>query len=176
MVILLAQVPNAENLIGPRGSNTYSAGIKDADKGYIKYAPKSTDQPNLLIPDTICDNAQNMIMPGYYELTLSPDRQMLTLSQGRDVFAVIPVFKIEEDKSQEAPAPPRDKKSLKKFNKEQKKKEKKTKKLIKEGRIPDEPAVYVNASIQYDVGGDYYLIKYERGKIRAWAAIKTNQQ
>lgn len=174
--MLLAQVPNAENLIGPRGPNTYSSGIKDADKGYIKYAPKSTDQPNLLIPDSIYDNDQNIIMPGYYELSLSPDRQMLTLSQGRDVFAVIPVFKIEEDKSQEDMAQPKDKKSLKKFNKEQKKKEKKTKKLIKEGRIPEAPAIYTNASIQYNVEGDYYLIKYERGKIRAWAAIKSSEQ
>lgn len=176
MVILLAQVPNAENLIGPRGSNTYSAGIKDADKAYIKYAPKSTDQPNLLIPDTICDDDQNMILPGYYELTLSPDRQMLTLSQGRDVFAVIPVFKYEEDRSQEKMTQPMDKKSLKKYLREQKKKEKKTKKLIKARKIPEEPPIYTNASIQYDVGGDYYLIKYERGKIRAWGAIKVSPQ
>lgn len=176
MLMLLAQVPNAENVLPPRGNNPYSAGIKDADKGYVKYGPKSTDQPNLLISNTICDEQQNVILPGYYELSLSADRQMLTLSQGRDIFAVIPVFKIEEDRSQEQMAQPMDKKSLKKFNKEQKKKEKKTKKLIKEKKISEEPQIYNNASIQYDVGGDYYLIKYERGKIRAWGAIKAVEQ
>lgn len=175
MAILLAQFPSTADVLPPRGENIYSSGLRDADKGYVKYGPKSTDQPNLLINDAIYDNDQNIIMPGYYELSLSPDRQMLTLSQGRDIFAVIPVFKIEEDRSQEQMAQPKDKKSLKKFNKEQKKKDKKTKKLIKEGKIPEEPQIYTNAAIQYDVSGDYYLIKYERGKIRAWGAIKSTQ-
>jgi len=61
---------------------------------------------------------------------------------------------------------------LRKFNKEQKKKAKETKKAIKQGKIPEAPQEYNNATIEYDNEGEYYLIKYERGNIRAWGAIK----
>ena len=37
---------------------------------------------------------------------------------------------------------------------------------------PDEPKVYMDATIEYNPNGDYYLIKYERGTIKAWGAIK----
>ena len=64
------------------------------------------------------------------------------------------------------------KKTLRKQIKEEKKKAKKNKKLIREGKMVDEPDTYNNASIEYDEDGDYYIIKYERGAIRAWGALK----
>lgn len=175
MAILLAQVPTTTNLLPKRPAWAYSAGIKDADKAFVKYGPPSTDQPNLIINEAIRDDGGNTIMPGFYELILSPTREMLSLSQAGTVVATFPVFKYEEDKSQEELAQPMDNKSQKKFNKEQKKKDKKTKKLIKQGKMPEEPPIYTNATIKYDVEGDYYLIKYERGKIRAWGAIKNSE-
>ena len=66
-----------------------------------------------------------------------------------------------------------DKTSLRKLQKEQKKQADKNKKLIKEGKMPEEPEIYSHASIEYDIEGDYYLVKYERGNIRAWGALKN---
>ncbi|MFA7659027.1 MAG: hypothetical protein WCY19_06315 [Candidatus Gastranaerophilaceae bacterium] len=173
MAIYLAQVKTLNELLPSRGPSTYSAGIQDKDKGYAKYGPKSSTNPNLLIVNPIYDDDRNVIMPGFYELILSADRTMLILEQSGQVVATFPVFKIEEDKSQEQVSQPMDNKSQKKFDKNQKKQVKKNKKLVKQGKIPDgEPEIYTNATVQYDDKGDYYLIKYERGKIRAWGAIK----
>lgn len=172
MVVYLAQVPSVTDLLPPRGSSTYPPGIYANDNELVRYAPKSSNNPNLIIINPIYDDDSNVILPGYYELILSSDRQMLILSQEGKEIATFPVFKIEEDKNQEPTSQPMDWKSQRKFDKEQEKKEKENKKLIKQGKIPNEPQVYMNATIQYDNKGDYYLIKYERGRIRAWGAIK----
>lgn len=159
-------------LMPPRGPAVYRSGLKDGDRAIDLYGPPSTKHPNLTIVNPISDDDGNIIMPGYYELILSGDRQMLTLAQGANIIATVPVFKIEEDKTQEEAPPPMDYWAQKKYDKEQKKKEKKIKKLIKAGKMSGEPEIYTNANIQYERDGDYYLIKYERGKIRAWGAIK----
>ncbi len=171
MPIYLAELKTIDQLLPKRGPNTYSSGLKDYDKGFVKYGPKSTDEPILIIADPIFDEDRNAILPGYYELSLSKDRANLILSQSEKIIAVIPVFKLEEDRTQDEPKP-MDKKSQRKFEKAQKKKEKENKKLIKEGKMPTEPEIYNHADIEYDVKGDYYLVKYERGKIRAWGALK----
>lgn len=169
----IAQVNNIiEFLEKQKPSTAYPAGVRDGDKGYTRYAPKSSDYPNLIIPEHIYDNDDNAIAPGYYQLILSEDRQMLVLVQSEKVVATFPVFKVEEDKTQEVTPQPMDNKSQRKFNKEQKKKAKENEKLIKEGKIESEPQIYVNATIEYDKVGDYYLVKYERGRIRAWGTIK----
>ena len=172
MGILLAQVPSVESLLPPRGDAIYHGGYKEGDRGYERYAKPSSKNPNLMLVNAVSDDDGNIIMPGYYELALSDDREMLRLIQAGRVAATIPVFKIEEDKSQEETPQPNNARAQRKFNKEQKKKAKKTKKLIKQGKMLQEPEIYSNASIQYDKDGDYYLIKYERGRIRAWGAIK----
>lgn len=173
MAIYLAQVPTITDLLPQRGSSTYPAGMYINDNSLVRYALKSSKHPNLIIVSPIYDDDGNVIMPGYYELVLSGDRQILSLVQADNVIATFPVFKIEEDKTQEPDLQPMDNKSQRKFNKEQKKKEKENKKLVRQGKIPNsEPEMYMNATIQYDEKGDYYLIKYERGRIRAWGAIK----
>ena len=170
MAIYLAEV-TLEKMLPPRGASTYSSGLEDRNKAEFIYGPKSSNEPTLIIVDPICDDDGNVILSGYYELKLSADRTILILSQSQKVVATIPVFKIEEDKSQ-TEQQPMNKKSQRKFDKEQKKQAKKNKKLIKQGKIPSEPQIYNNATIEYDVKGDYYLIKYECGKIRAWGAVK----
>lgn len=173
MGIYLAQVPTITDLLPPRGPETYPSGIYADQNEVERYSTKPSKHPNLIIVNTICDDDGNIIMPGYYELVLSDDRQMLNLVQAGKIIATFPVFKLEEDKSQEQTPQPMDWKSQRKFDKEQKKKTKERKKLIKKGKIPNEdPQVYMNATIQYEEKGNYHLIKYERGKIRAWGAIK----
>lgn len=169
-ITYIAQV-TLEDLLPKRGTSVYSAGLQDKDKGNVKYGPNSSSEPTLSLVDPIFDNDRNVILPGYYELKLSTDRNFLILSQSQKQIATIPVFKIEEDKS-EITSAPMDSKSQRKFDKEQKKEAKKNKKLIKEGKIPPEPVIYNNATIEYDVKGNYYLIKYERERIRAWGALK----
>lgn len=167
------QVNMMNKLLPPRGPMVYPSGLKEQDKGNVRFGPKSTDYPNLIIVNPISDDDGNIILPGYYELVLSYDRTMLSLMQAGKEIAKVPVFKIDIDKNQEQKSQPMDSKSQKAFVKAQKKKENQRKKLIKQGKIPDvEESVYSNASIEYVADGDYYLIKYERGKIRAWGAIK----
>lgn len=184
-MLLLAQIPTTVDLLPPRGNNAYNAGIKDYDKGYVRYANPDSDSPNLLLVNPIRDDDGNIIMPGYYELVLSGDRETLSLIQAGKIAATMPVFMIQEDKSQEEAPPPMDDKSLKKYKKDLKKKAKLQKKIAKDqnslmpeglkskdGSIPQKSQIYMNATIKYDEEGDYYLIKYERGRIRAWGAIK----
>lgn len=173
MGIYLAQVPTIKDLLPPRGPYIYPSGIYANEKEVERYATKPSKHPNLIIINPIYDNDGNVILPGYYELVLSADRQMLCLVQAGKIIASFPVFKIEEDKNQGQISQPMDRKSQRKFDKEQKKKEKEHKKLVKQGKIPDEESQeYMDATIQYDEKDDYYLIKYECGRIRAWGAIK----
>lgn len=172
VALQLEKMKSAEQLLPPRGPNVYASGLKDADKGYVKYGPPSSDQPSLLISEYLMDNDGNTISPGYYELSLSKDRQTLLLTQMQNLVATIPVFKLEEDKSQAQIIQPMTKKEQKKQDKAKKKAAKKTQKLIKNGEMTEAPAVYNNATIEYQSEGDYYLIKYERGRIQAWGAIK----
>jgi len=173
MAIYLAHVKTVSELLAPRGPNTYNAGIRDCDKGYIRYAHASSKFPNLMVVNPIYDNDGNVILPGYYELVLSEDRTMLLLVQSDQIVATFPVFKLEEDRNKEQVAQPMDKKSERAFDKAQAKQSAKRKKMIKEGKIPDSPPeIYMNATIQHDEEGGYFLIKYERDKIRAWGAIK----
>ena len=37
---------------------------------------------------------------------------------------------------------------------------------------PDEPKIFMEASIEYNPKGNFYLIKYQRDTIRAWGAFK----
>jgi len=160
-------------LMPARGSNTYASGTRDSEKGFAIYGPASSDYPTLLLVNPIYDNDGNSVAPGYYELSLNDDRKMFSLSQGGKIIAVVPVFRVEEDRRQAQVAQPMDSKSQKKADKEQKKKDKLRKKQISQGEIPDNaPQTYNNATIEYDDEGSYYLIKYERGKIRAWGVVK----
>jgi len=56
--------------------------------------------------------------------------------------------------------------------KETKEREKTNKKRAKAGMPPDEPKIYTEANIEYITKGNYYLIKYQRGTIKAWGSFK----
>lgn len=170
MVIYLAEL-TLEDLLPRRGTPVYPSGLEEKDKGHVKYGPPSAKEPVLSIVNPIFDEDRNVIYPGFYKLHLSTDRNFLILIQGRQEIAIIPVFKLEEDKSEIEPIPT-DKKSQREFDKKQKKLAEKKKKAIREGKIPEEPIIYSNATIEYDIKGDYYLIKYELERIRAWGALK----
>jgi hypothetical protein len=174
-ILIASSVSPIEKLLAPRGSNVYPSGIHANDNSLVRYAPKSSDQPNIIITDPIYDGEGNSIVPGFYELTLAADRDKLILSQSEKIVAIIPVFKVEEERNKQPVAQPMDDKSQKKFDKAQKKLAKKNKKLMREGKIPTEaPEIYTHASINYDEAGDYYLIKYERGNIKAWGTMKSD--
>lgn len=148
----------------------YSSGLKESDNSIYRYAKNLSDFPNLVIVEPIYDEAGNVIQPGYYGLVLSDDREFLVLIQGDLIFAVIPVFRLQEDK--QALAQERDKKYIRQKAKKDKERAKRNVKLAKSGIPPEVDEVYMDATIEYQPNGDYYLIKYERDKIRAWGAIK----
>jgi len=147
-----------------------TSGVYPASKTYTRYSLADSDYPTLIIVDPIDDNNGNIIQPGYYELALSDTQDFLLLIQSKEAVAVIPVFKVEEDGS---PAPKLTSKEYKKqLKKEAKAREDINKKRDKVGMPHDEEKVYMEASIEYNPNGEYYLIKYERDNIRAWGAIK----
>ena len=147
-----------------------TSGLTYGSDAIFRYSLKETDYPNIIIPEPIYDGNGDVIMPGYYGLALSDDRSYLILIVSKQARAIIPVFKIEEDvKEQQRLQDPEYQKELKK---EAKARENTNKKRAKVGMSPDEPYVHMDASIEYDEKGGYYLIKYERGTIKAWGAIK----
>lgn len=147
----------------------YPGGIKDWDKAIYRYALQSTKSPNLIIPDYIQDAQGDIIPPGYYELVLSDDKTFLLLVQSGVVIATVPVFNVQIEKSDEINYGPAYEKYKKKV---EKKRAKQNKKLKRFGNPQEEETVYMDASIEYVKDGSYYLIKYERDKVRAWGAIK----
>ena len=149
-----------------------TAGLIVGTQAIYRYALRESSYPTLSLVDELSDGQGNVIPPGHYELALSDDRDFLILIQSKQPIAIIPVFKVEVDMSRYSQV--RDKKSLKREQKEQKEIAKTNKKREKTGMPPvnEEQDIYQEASIEYIPAGGYYLIRYERGDVKAWGAVK----
>lgn len=152
--------------IEPQETSGYFVG----SQSIYRYSLKDSDYPTIIIPDPLYDNAGGVITPGYYELALSDSREFLILMQSKNPRAIIPVIKIEEDATEQDRL--NNKKVKKELKKEAKEREKTNKKRAKTGMPPDEPQIFMEAEIEYNPKGDYYLIKYQRDKIKAWGVFK----
>ena len=150
----------------PQETSGYFVG----SQSIYRYALKDSDYPTLIIPDPLYDNEGGVIKPGYYEIALSDARDFLILMQSKNPIAVIPVIKIEEDATEQQRL--NNKKVKKELKKEKKARDDTNKKRAKVGMTPDEPKIFMEASIEYNPKKNYYLIKYQRGTIRAWGAFK----
>ena len=148
----------------PQETSGYFVG----SQAIYRYSLKSSDYPTLIIPDPLYDNEGGAIKPGFYELALTDSRDFLILLESKNPRAIIPVIKIEEDATEENRL---NNKTVKKQLKKEER-EKTNKKRAKVGMPPDEPQIYNEASIEYIQKDDYYLIKYQRGTIKAWGAFK----
>lgn len=162
------------------------SGITVHEDSIYRYSIPTDEQPTLAITNYIPDYNGNFIKPGYYELALSNDREFLYLIESKDLVAVIPVFKLAENESELKKF--RTKESLtkeekKKVNREKRKKKRQEKfnkiidtKYARTGAtLPQRDYEHMEASIEYIKEGRYYLIRYEKGFIRAWGAIKVNE-
>ena len=147
-----------------------TGGVVLGSQAIYKYSLKDSDYPILIIVDKIQDEDGDLILPGHYELALSDERDFLILMQTKNPIAIIPVFKVEEDK--EAFNLNNDKEYQKMIEKRRKEREKTNKKRARKGMPLDEEKIHMEASIEYIKVGGYYLLKYERGTIRAWGALK----
>lgn len=152
----------------------YSAGVLSGTESIYRYGLRESSYPTLSLVDELTDGNGNIIPAGHYELALSDERDFLILIQSKKALAIIPVFKVDIDMSQYSQV--RDKKSLKKKKKEEKEVAKTNQKRAKQGMPPvnDEEDIYQEASIEYIPDGNYYLIRYERGDVKAWGAIKAD--
>lgn len=150
------------------------SGVTIHEKSIYRYAIPTDEQPTLTIVDYIPDYNGNFIKPGYYELALSDDREFLYLIESKDLIAVIPVFKLAENEYEVE-------KSRKKEEKHRPTRQEKFQKIIdakyaKTGAtVPKKDYTHLEASIDYIKEGGYYLIRYEKGFLRAWGAIKIRQ-
>lgn len=146
------------------------SGIVEGTGSIYRYSLKESEYPTLIIIDPIFDGNKDVIAPGHYELALSDNMDFLIIMQSKKPLAIIPVFKIEEDKTT------LDEQRTHNYKKRQKKLEKEraktNKKRAKVGMTPDYEKINMDASIEYNEKGDYFLIKYEKGTIKAWGAIK----
>lgn len=149
-----------------------TAGLIVGTQSIYRYALRESSYPTLTLVDEIADSYGNIIPPGHYELALSDERDFLILIQSKKAIAIIPVFKVEVDMSNYAQV--KDNKALKKQKKEQKEIAKTNKKRAKQGMPPvnEEEDIYQEASIEYIPAGSYYLIRYERGDVKAWGAVR----
>lgn len=166
----------AENVLNHPNVRPYPQQPQETSGYYVgtqaifRYSLKNSDYPTLIIPDPLFDNAGGMIKPGYYELALSDMRDFLILIQSKEPIAVIPVIKIEEDATEQTRL---NNKIVKKELKKEAKARKDTNgKRAKVGMPEDIPQIHMEASIEYEPKGKYYLIKYQRGTIKAWGAFK----
>lgn len=151
---------------------TIPAGDVLGTQAIYRYGLRESTYPTLSLVEPLYDKSGNFIPPGHYELALSDERQFLILLEAKKPLAVIPVFKVEVSMSEKPQI--NSSKALRKKNKEQKEIIKTNKKRAKIGMPPvdTEEAIYQEASIEYIKDGDYYLIRYERDDVKAWAAIK----
>lgn len=150
----------------PQETSGYNLG----SQAIYRYSLQDSDYPILSIAEPLFDGNGDMIPPGHYELALSDEKDFFILMQSKNPRAIIPVFKVEEDETEAKRL--NDPKYKKQLKKEAKEREKTNKKLAKAGMPPDEPSVYMEATIEYIKNGEYYLIKYQRGTIKAWGAFK----
>ena len=166
----------AENVLTHPNVRPYPQEPQETSGYYVgtqaiyRYSLKDSDYPTLIITDPLFDNAGGVITSGYYELALSDMRDFLILIQSKNPVAVIPVIKIEEDATEAARL--NNKKVKKELKKEEKARKDTNEKRSKVGMKPDEPEIHMEASIEYVPNGQYYLIKYQRGAIKAWGAFK----
>lgn len=166
----------AENVLTHPNVRPYPQQPQETSGYYVgtqaiyRYSLKDSDYPTLIITDPLFDNAGGVVTSGYYELALSDMRDFLILIQSKNPVAVIPVIKIEEDVTEAARL--NNKKVKKELKKEEKARKDTNEKRAKVGMKPDEPEIHMEASIEYVPSGQYYLIKYQRGTIKAWGAFK----
>ena len=147
-----------------------TSGIDAGSQAIYRYSLKDSDYPTLSIAEPIFDGNGEVIPPGHYELALSDEKDFFILMQSKNPRAIIPVFQVDEDVNEEKRLnDPEYKKSLKKQEKARKETNEKRAKV---GMPPDEPDIFMEASIEYIKKGGYYLIKYQRGTIKAWGAIR----
>lgn len=173
--------PNLRNVEDTVPYSFSQSGLFIGQDAIYKYAHPTTPEPILTIVDYIPDYNGNFIKPGHYILALSDDKEFLLLIESHNLIAIIPVFKIAENKDELNKMYTKMKEEKTGKNKKKKRfetKDERVKRLIsraKEERheAPLEDFVYRNASIEYNKDGSYYLVTYENGYIRAFGAIKV---
>lgn len=160
------------------------SGVTIHQQPIYRYSIPTDEQPTLTIIDYIPDHNGNFIKPGHYELALSNDREFLYLIESKGLVAVIPVFKLAENEEELKKYRDKNKDLTKAERKELERAERKTKREEKRKKIieakyavtgatlPNKEYLHMEASIDYIKEGGYYLIRYEKGFIRAWGAIK----
>lgn len=158
------------------------SGITVHQDSIYRFSVPIDEQPVLSIINYIPDYNGNFINPGHYTLALSNDKSFLYLIESRELVAIIPVFKIAENKNELKKYYKKNSNLTKDEKKEVKKKEKKEKiksiidtKYAKTGATPPKEYEHMLAKIEYIKEGHYYLISYEKGFIRAWGAIKIKE-
>jgi len=171
-IYIAYEIPSLDKHVPSRGQNQYPSGLSPAENPNAIYGPASSDNPTLILVDPIYDYYGNVVMPGYYELSLSDDKNMLNLTQSQTLVATFPVIMYKDNRPKDEYKQVMDDKTLKKQEKQKKKAAKKKKQDLEDGKFLTDPLTYNKATIEFDDTRGYYVIKYERGNVEAWGVIK----
>lgn len=154
---------------------TITSGLVEGTDAVYRYGLRESSYPTLVIVDELTDGKGNFIPAGHYELALADDRQFLLLLESKELRAIIPVFRLEVSTSEEPQI--NNYKALRKKRKKDREIQKTNAKRARKGMPPvnEEEQIYQEASIEYNKDGKYFLIRYERGDVKAWAAVKAPQ-
>ncbi len=167
-----------DNVLPDTKRMVYPSGLDDADKSHVRYAQPSLKTPTLTIIDTIYDqDGEPVVLPGHYELALSDDNDFLLIMQSKNIIVKIPVFKLEREEEQTQENYDKKINKLKWYQFRKKRlKRKRDFRMRESGLDPEaDKFIYTNATIEWIIDGEYYLIKYEVGSTRAWGAIKQTR-
>lgn len=169
---------NPDDVLPDRKVPPYPAGLYDGEKSHVRYAQPSLKTPTLTIVDSIYNiDGEPVIIPGHYELALSNDNKFLMILQSKNILVKIPVFKLERDDAEIQEKFEKKQEKTEWWNFRQKRLKKKLDNKQKQvGLNPDKNKfVYSEATIEWVIEGEYFLLKYECGSTRAWGAIKQTR-
>lgn len=139
----------------------YKSGLLDEDKGYIKYGYPSTNYPILNMPYILEDYEGNKLLPGHYQIVLSPNRKMLYFVESNEIKASIPVAGLIEKMTSEE----EERQRLKEQEKLAKKYNNRPRQRPLEQTARKRQAS-MEASID-DTNPEYYILHYKNGNIQA---------
>lgn len=144
---------------------TYKSGLLDADKGYNRFGYPATIYPILNMPYILEDFQGNNILPGHYEIVLSPNRKTLYFVESNQIKASVPVAKLVEKMVNDEEEHERLKEQEKLAKKHAKNRRKKPLDQTERKRQADMEATIENTNPQF------YTLNYRNGNIKATGYI-----
>ena len=98
---LIQDIKNMDTVMPHAPYPIYPTGMRDSEKSHVRYAQPSIQKPTITLVDTIyAKDGTPILLPGHYTLDISATKDFLLFIQSYDVIVRVPIFKLEEDKTE----------------------------------------------------------------------------